>query len=137
MGVEWASPADSFGMQVRRFGEDELRYTRRRIAEKYPVCQLLSWYRSNEMWKNRRNPHARRVEHGAPDTQNLPARLACTTRRIKAAEKPRFGFYLAATLSSQGNDRFESNLLGMEVPCSCHSLRIFGPSGSGYANRRS
>jgi hypothetical protein len=23
---------------------------------KYPACQLLYWYRSNEMWKNRRNP---------------------------------------------------------------------------------
>jgi hypothetical protein len=25
--------------------------TRKRIAEKYPACQLLYWYRSNELWK--------------------------------------------------------------------------------------
>jgi hypothetical protein len=59
--------ADSFGMQRRRFGEDELRYTRERIAEKYTACQVLYWYRSNELWKNRRNPHGSLPPgHGSP-----------------------------------------------------------------------
>jgi hypothetical protein len=44
-------PGDSSGMQRRHFGKDELRYTRRKIAEKYTACQLLYWYRSNELWK--------------------------------------------------------------------------------------
>ena len=26
--------------------------TRKRIAEKYPACQLLYWYRSNKLWKS-------------------------------------------------------------------------------------
>jgi hypothetical protein len=35
------------------FGGDELRHTRETIAKKYTACQLLYWYRSNELWKNR------------------------------------------------------------------------------------
>jgi hypothetical protein len=26
--------------------------TQKRIAGRYPACQLLYWYRSNEMWKS-------------------------------------------------------------------------------------
>ena len=39
--------------------------------------------------------------------------------------------YSAASLVSQGNERFESNFFGIEDPCSRHPFRIFGPSGSG------
>jgi hypothetical protein len=43
-----------YGLQPEErpeIGEDGIRYTRKRIAEKYPACQLLYWYRSNELWK--------------------------------------------------------------------------------------
>ena len=29
-------------------------------SRKYRACQLIYWYRSNELWKNRRNPHVPR-----------------------------------------------------------------------------
>jgi len=51
----------------RGFGEDELRYTRERIAEKYTVCQLLYWYRSNELWKSvREEEQLRQTRHAHP-----------------------------------------------------------------------
>jgi hypothetical protein len=40
----------------RGSGEDGIRYTQGRIAEKCTACQLLSWYRSNGIvsrWKER------------------------------------------------------------------------------------
>jgi hypothetical protein len=44
-------PADSFEKQKWHFGKGKIRYTREKIAEKYPARQSLYWYRSNEMWK--------------------------------------------------------------------------------------
>src|SRR6266436_7975085 len=35
-------------------------------SRKYPACQLLCWYRSNELWKNRRKPHRQNRRVGRP-----------------------------------------------------------------------
>jgi hypothetical protein len=63
-------PSDSFEMQRRPFGEDEIRYTQERIAEKYPACQVFYWYRSNEVWKKRRKPYMHTPHMGHPNSSS-------------------------------------------------------------------
>jgi hypothetical protein len=79
--MSWRSP------RGRRYGEDELRYTRERIAGKYTACQLLYWYRSNEMWKmSERNSSQARLNTQTlenPQGMRQPAKepIPYTTKR--------------------------------------------------------
>jgi hypothetical protein len=58
---------------------------------KYPACQLLYWYRSNELWKNRRNPHTQTRCVGHPNSSSgftsgppaNPGRIGQYVRRWK------------------------------------------------------
>ena len=83
-------------------------------SRKYRACQLLYWYRSNELWKNHRNSHAARhviipsvVGVSGADVVVSPAHADVTCQGVPACVGKDFltgsGFITGTPSGSKGN----------------------------------